>query len=130
MTVTTELSTRDMQIDLERFLKILHVELEHLCAQLDLLVDTYHEKHKRREVTEHVCRTNVATLQNEECGCYQFMRVVERLRAADYETLAAMVADVRKRFREVIEFSGVAPATYLFADEKISKVERYVRDSG
>ncbi len=132
MTEAEPLPARDrrrVQIDLERFLKILRVELEHLCAHIDLLVENYHEKQRRHEVTEYVCNENVATLQNEECGCYQFIRVVERLKAGDYDNLADVVADVRERFKSVIEQSGVAPATYLFADEKINKVERYVRDS-
>jgi len=126
---TADPDLHHVHLDLERFLRILCVELEHLCGHIDQLVDAYHEKQRRREVTEHVCRTNVATLQNEECGCFQFIRIVERLRAADYECLDELVADVRKRFNDVVKHSGVAPAIYLFADKKIRKVERYARDS-
>ncbi len=114
-------------IDIDRFLKILRVELVSLCENLELRVRQYRERDQRHEITEHVYLENVAVLQNEECGCQHFLHILDAVRPAAGGSVAAVAAHLRDKYREVIRHSGLAQAALILAEEKIAQVERYVR---
>ncbi len=119
-----------LDIDLLRFLQILKVELEHLEAHTRILIDLYHERETRREVTEHVCSENVAVLRNEECGFCHFVRVLDKLDVTTFASLPALIDAIRTAFEREIQTAGLAHAAFLFADRKLRKVQHYVEASG
>ncbi len=117
-----------LEMELARFLGILRVELEHLEQHLGLMVSGYHDKERRREVTAYVCKENVAVLESEGYGTRHFISVVDELDPGDYDSLDALIEDVRNRFKATIKQSGLCDASYVFADRKINKVARYVTE--
>lgn len=114
-----------LHMDIDRFLKVLNIELEHVERHLQLMVDGYREKQVQREVTEHVCNENIAVLENEVCGLRRFAAIVDRLDPDDYGSIEEVISGIRERFRSAVESSGLAEATYVFANRKITKVARY-----
>ena len=86
------------------------------------------EKKQRHEMTEHVFYGNRAVLKNEEHGIDHFIRIIDRLDPDAFEDIDAMIATIRTRFLNEIELTGLARAAYIFADRKVTKVERYIKE--
>lgn len=128
MNVLEEACRAIVRMDLERYIRILEAELDHLERRVELMVASYLEKEERHEVTEHVCHENVAVLENEECGLRRFITILHRLDLDAYPDLDALVAAIKAQFKAVIEHSGLAAATYVFAERKVNKVYRYVTE--
>ena len=120
-----------LRIDLERFIKILRIELEHLERHILLLIDAYQDPHRSdgSAFTEHVRQGNLAVLQNERCGFKIFSEVLDRFDVADFETLEDLTDALKSAFEARLKEAGLARASYLFAVRKIEKVARYVQGS-
>ena len=111
-----------------RFVQILRMELEAIERHIDGLVHRYERSRDRCELSEHVCCGNLAVLRSERFGIEGFFRIIDALEPDAYENMDALVADVKKRFREYVHRSNLAPAIYLFAERKIDRMRSYVDD--
>jgi len=109
-----------------KFLKILKIELEHLQAHTDLLIDSFVERDRTHQVTEHVYHENLAVLRNEEYGFNHFARIVDQTDPAQFDSLEALADHLRKAFDTAVRTSGLARAAYCLTDRQIDKIIRYV----
>lgn len=118
-----------MKSVIEKYLKILRIELEDLDRHIERLVIENQDRLKRREVTEYVCLENVAVLRSEEFGIRHFINIVDRTDPDSFDGLDALLTHLREAFASEIERAGLAPAACRFAERKISKVHRYITAS-
>jgi hypothetical protein len=118
-----------MDLQREKFLAHLKVELEHLVKRITWLISQNRDRLQKHEETEHVCFENVAVLENEMHGMQAFLRVIDRIDVDGYADLDAMVSDLKKRFRDHITSCGLAEAAYVFAEKKIDYIRRYIEGS-
>jgi hypothetical protein len=110
----------------KKFVKILQIELDDLGDHIDGLARVYECRAASREVSERVCRENVAVLQNERRAIRHFEDVLRKVDPEACETVEALAADLKFRFQEVLRCAGLARAAYLFAARKIDRLLIYV----
>ena len=119
-----------LKIDLEKFLKILRVELEYLDSSVKLLMDAYQQTSSHEsDLSEHVRQENIAVLKNETFGFKLFFTLLDAVDLNDYETLEELSDSLKVTFEKKLKEAGLARAAYLFAERKIEKVTRYILGS-
>ena len=118
-----------MRVLMQRFIKILRIEMEDLETDIDDQVAGEQRKVEAHTETERVRLENVAILRNEAFGVHDFMRILDGLDVDDFDDLDHMTAMIRSGFRHEIEKRGLAQAVIGAAEHKIDRVERYVKDS-
>jgi hypothetical protein len=115
-----------MRLLMIKYLDILRAELVHIERTIAEMVTDHVKRETVGAETEHVCFENVATLENEESGVRGCLQAIETIQPADYPDLDTMIAELDRRFREVIRKTGLAEIAYVFAQQKLLKVKRYV----
>ena len=111
---------------LEKYVRVLDIELDDLTSHLDCLLSDYQRRRDNREISEHVLLENAALLKNEARSIQHFKSTLAAMDLALYPDLDALVANVKTQFEEQLKKSGLASAAYLFALRKIIKVRDYV----
>lgn len=111
---------------LEKYLKILKIELQDLENHIEVLLEDYHSREQKREVTEHVSLANTAVLRNEKSCIRHFINILDTIDLAEYANLDELVLEIENRFETGIRLAGRARAAYIFAQRKIHKVAQYM----
>lgn len=111
---------------LKKYLGILRLELDDLADHCEELVEQYRNGRYEGKFTEHVMLENIALFKNEECGFRCFVHVLDEIEPENYEALESLVAEIKRRFREILIRGGLAHAAYVFAEKKVDKVAMYI----
>jgi hypothetical protein len=129
MTASIDSACMDvLRMDLDKFVKILRIELEHLGDHILLLMNAYHDRGPAN-LTDRVRQENLAVLTNEKTGVRLLVDVLDSVDVTAYETLDELTNSLKQSFERKLEEAGVARAAYLFAERKIAKVARYIQGS-
>jgi hypothetical protein len=115
-----------MNTTLNRFVRILRIELEDLYENIEEAVQQYQEEEKTGQETEHVCEENMALLRNEEHGLRCYDRVLDSVDMDRYASVESLAADVKRSFRLVIRRTGLAEAVYVLVEQRIDRLVNYV----
>jgi hypothetical protein len=109
------------------FLDIFAVELQDLDEDIQMLIDEYNQKHDKGKITNYVWMENIALMRNELTGVESFISEVKRMNADNYETVDALIDDLRGRIKKRVEEKGLAESVIMLIDRKIKKVSEYIK---
>ncbi len=118
--------TDQLRIDLDKFLRILEIEIEDLGRHIELLTGAYDDP-SPTAVTDRVRQSNLAVLRNEKRGFALLARIIDDIDVGAYETLDQLTDALKHDFEAQLKEAGLARAAYLFAERKIDKVARYIQ---
>ncbi len=114
---------------LEKFLRILKIEIEDIQYDISALIDIYKDREEKGEITEYVFRENIGTLKREIIGVQQVLRSFETLDFERYDNLESMIQDCQKKMEEKLEGSEYEKVLNIIIDRKIEKLTRYINES-
>jgi hypothetical protein len=109
-----------------KYLAILQLEMEDLEADIELIIDEYTQRKKNEEITEYVFLENLAVLKKQICGISSFKKIVQSIDPGNYPDIDAFIVDVKVRFKEKIDETGLGQAIYILIKRKIEKVYKYI----
>ncbi len=115
-------------MDLDRFLKILAIEVEHLGEHIRLMMKAYDDE-TADDVTDRVRQENLVVLAKEKSGFKHLVKLLGSIDVTAYETVDQLTEDLKQAFAAKLDEAGLARAAYLFAERKIEKVARYIKNS-
>ena len=94
-----------MKNKIEKYIKILKIELEDLEKDLLVMAEIYHQREQKKEITDYVFLENISLLQSEISGIDS---IIESLEEINIEKLNTILFDEQKRkcflTMELIEF--------------------------
>ncbi len=109
----------------KKFMKVLSLEIEDLIEDLNLLIDTHEKRRARGEITDYVCRENVALLINGRRALERFREELARLDPAGFRDVKEMEKAVERKFTAFLEEHNFTHAVEGFVDRKLRKVLAY-----
>lgn len=112
---------------LEKYVKILEIELGDLEEQIEELVSHYTVPDKQQGRTERVCQENRNVLRSEERGVDSLVKALESLDTSVYSDLDEMVDQLKVQFKKDIKAIGYPMAAFAFAEQRMNVVREYVK---
>ena len=110
----------------QNYLRILRIELEDLHEDIERLIEQCRKSRDCGSVSEKVFMQNLATFKNELLGVNAFQAVLDAVDPNQFETLEAMIENIRSQFLSLIRSHGLVPALSIYVNRKLDKVARYV----
>ena len=110
----------------EKFIRLLRLEIESMHDEVELILNSLHERHARHEITDYVHNENGAILRNELLGLESFIRdelVIDPTRG---QSVDALVKEVRLSLRQRCAERDYVPALFHLIDRRLSKIEAYL----
>jgi len=115
-----------MQERVEKFLRILRVELEDLEEDINTLAGLTDKRHQDRAITEYVHMENISLLKQEFAGIKRIVDELDKVELMEEETFPDFLARLKQRCRETIHNSAYPDAVFIFVERKIDKVAEYI----
>lgn len=112
-----------MKERVEKFLRILSIEISDLEEGIEVLILSTGERHSRHEITEYVWTENTALLNHELHILQIIHRQIDALSPGDFDSINSVTAVVRTMLDER---EDLPKALYAFLEKKIEKVLRYI----
>ena len=118
-----------MKEKLEKYLKVLKIELEDLESDLELMADVYGQREKRDEITDYVYLENVSVLKTEILGINSIVESIDDIPVEQFTSLGEFVEYVDTLFRDRTEHASYPEGVYSLVKRKLEKVKRYIEGS-
>ena len=115
-----------MKQKIDRYLKILQIELEDLeCDILDA-EEALKKKFKDREITDYVFMENLAAFKAELSGIQKMEKEIESL-SDKFDDLDSLCSFIDGFVREKVEDANLPEAVYFLIKRKLDKIYLYTR---
>jgi hypothetical protein len=108
-----------------KYMKILFIEIEDLNEDLKHLIAVHETRKARNEITEYVCRENVALLENGRRALTSFLNELGALDVARFAGVKELEQAVEKMFTAFLEEHNFSHAVEEFVGRKMRKVLEY-----
>ncbi len=105
------------------FLRILSIEISDMEENIDVLIDSTAERHRRHEITEYVWTENSALLKHELNILKIIHSRIDGLDPNQFESIDTLIGAVRS---ELDAREDLPKALYSFFERKIEKVRSYL----
>lgn len=115
-----------MKARLEKFLRVLRVELEDLEEDLNDLVVLTQERMDRRQITNYVYQENTGLLLNELSCLRDVLATLAEVDTARFTSAEAMIDEVQRTILERARKCAFPEVVASLVTRKIEKVRRYV----
>lgn len=109
-----------------RFLKVLDVELEDLEEDIGHLIEHCRELRTNGELPTFVYYENESLFRNELLAVDKCRAIVADTKPQDYESLDALVNEIKAKFVKEAHVRGFAKAAEVYINRKIDKVVQYL----
>ena len=76
-----------MKEKIEKYTKILKIELEDLEKDLLMMAEIYHQRELKKEITDYVFLENLSLLQSEIAGIDNIIESLEEIDPKDFTTI-------------------------------------------
>ncbi len=114
-----------MKNKIERYLKILRIELEDLESDIAFSEELLRQKHDEHKITDYVFLENLSTFKSELLGIKEMENEIDNL-VDKYDTLDDLVKDVYKFFEERVKNAGLPEVVFVLIKRKLDKVYQYL----
>ena len=115
-----------MRQKLEKYLKVLRIELEDIETDLEMMAEVYNQREKRGEITDYVFLENVSVLKSEISSIDSIISRIEDEHSEEFQDLGAFVEHLDSIFRERTEHASYPQGVYDLVKRKLTKVQRYI----
>ncbi len=116
-----------MKEKLQKYLKVLRVELEDLEEDLKLMSDLYSQREEREEITDYVLNENLSLLKMEIAGIHKVVESIDEIAVEKYSSLDEMIDHIDSIFRERTRDAGFPDSVSELVKRKLLKVARYIQ---
>ena len=113
-----------MKHKIERYLKILKIELEDLETDIAFSEELLRRKHDEHKITDYVFLENLSTFKSELLGIKKMENEIDSL-VDKYDDLDALIKDVYKFFEDKVKEAGLPPVVFVLIKRKLDKVYQY-----
>jgi hypothetical protein len=114
---------------LNKYKKILKVELEDLEMDIRALVGLYEKRRTERKITNYVFLENISLIQHEVSCLKMFLLDLNGVDLTRFKDLQEMVGEIKERFRKRSRECSFPDAVCNMVERKIEKASRYVMES-
>lgn len=114
-----------MKHKMERYLKILKIELEDLETDIAFSEEILQKKYDDREISHYVFLENLSTFKAELMGIREMEGEIDQL-IDKYETLDDLIKDVYQFFEKKVEDAGLPEVVFVLIKRKLDKVYQYL----
>ncbi len=114
---------------LQKYLKLLKIELEDVEEDLSVLLELHEQRKQRGEITNYVFLENVAVLKKGILGIRNFLQSVDILDAGKYSSLTEMIEDIDNLFKQKTKDYNFPEAIYTLTERKFNKIAKYILSS-
>ena len=118
-----------MKEKIEKYTKILKIELEDLEKDLLIMAEIYHERELKKEITDYVFLENVSLLQSEIAGIDNIIESLKDIDPADFTSVEEFAVVIADEFRKKTEDAGFPESVFALVNRKLKKVTRYLLSS-
>ncbi len=115
-----------MKHKIDRYLKILKIELEDLEIDIIYAEETLREKLKERKITDYVFLENLAAFKAELAGIQKMGKEIDSL-ADKFDDLEKLCLYVDDFFRKKVKDADLPQAVYVLIKRKLDKVYLYTK---
>jgi hypothetical protein len=105
---------------------MLKIELEELMETLDEWIKINTEREKKHEITNYTKLENDALLTTEVQGIKKLITYLASYNPDTYSHCDDLIADLEKKFWDLIKKSDSPDAVYYIVKRKINKLSRYM----
>ncbi len=114
-----------MKHKIERYLKILKIELEDLENDISFSEELLRQKHDEHKITDYVFLENLSTFKSELLGIREMENEIDNL-IDKYDSLDDLVKDVYKFFEDKVRDAGLPEVVFVLIKRKLDKVYQYL----
>ena len=114
-----------MKNKMERYIKILKIELEDLEDDIQDAQDLLKKKLEDHKITDYVFMENLSTFRTELAGIKKMEKEIESL-VGQYDTLDELVAYLSDFIRIKVKDSGLPEVVYVLIKRKLDKIYKYL----
>ena len=114
-----------MKHKMERYLKILKIELEDLENDIAFSEELLRQKHDEHKITDYVFMENLSTFRSELLGIKEMENEIDKL-VDKYDDLEDLMKDVYKFFEDKVRDAGLPEIVYVLIKRKLDKVYQYL----
>ena len=118
-----------MKEKIEKYTKILKIELEDLEKDLLMMAEIYHQRELKKEITDYVFLENLSLLQSEIAGIDNIIESLEEIDPKDFTTIEQFAVFIAEEFRKKTEAAGFPESVFALVERKLKKVTRYLLSS-
>ena len=111
---------------LNKFISIFRIELKDLEDDINDLLEILEKRKNNQEITNYVYMGNKGILLSEISCVHELLDELSTIDAYHYESVDAMIADVRKKLDTRITDCSFPDALHNLVQRKIDKVCTYV----
>lgn len=112
----------------EKFLKILRVEIDDLISDVEHGITGQRERFEQGAISEHVMKENVGLAQSEICSMRRFEAWVDGLTPGEFDSIEAACSHIREHVYEHVRGSARCPFVMGLLDRKLQKVHRFAEE--
>ena len=113
-----------MKHKIERYLKILKIELEDLETDIAFSEELLRQKHDEHKITDYVFMENLSTFKSELLGIKEMEHEIDNL-VDKYDSLDDLTDDVYKFFKDKVKDAGLPEVVFVLIKRKLDKVYKY-----
>jgi len=114
-----------MKNKMERYIKILKIELEDLEDDIQDAQDLLKKKLEDHKITDYVFMENLSTFRTELAGIKKMGKEIDSL-VGQYDTLDELVAYLSDFIRKKVKDSGLPEVVYVLIKRKLDKIYKYL----
>ncbi len=114
-----------MKHKIERYLKILKIELEDLETDIAFSEELLKQKYDDHKISNYVFLENLSTFKAELIGIRRMELEIDAL-SGKYESLDDLVKDVYIYFENKIKEAGLPDVVFVLIKRKLDKVYKYL----
>lgn len=115
-----------MKEKIEKYTKILKIELEDLEKDLLMMAEIYHQRELKKEITDYVFLENLSLLQSEIAGIDNIIESLEEIDPSQFASIEGFAAYIADEFRNKTQEAGFPESVFALVDRKLQKVTRYI----
>ncbi len=119
----------EIRDDIEKYTKILRIELEDLEKDLLMMAEIYHQREQKREITDYVFLENLTLLQSEISGIDNIIDSLDEIKTEDFSSIQEFAEYISQEFKKRIEDAGFPDSVFELVKRKLIKVSRYILES-
>ncbi len=114
-----------MKHKMERYLKILKIELEDLEYDIQYGEEILRKRFEEHKITDYVFMENLSTFRTELAGVKKMEKEIDSL-VDKYETLDELVVHINEFFKKRVRESGLPEVVYVLIKRKLDKIYKYI----
>lgn len=116
-----------MKSHIEKYVKILRIELEDLLKDIGMYMETIESEKSCGEITNYVFMENLALVKNEIIGMDIVNSYLDNLDLSQFDSTDQISEKIKADLEKKLKEDGIAHALNIYLERKIDKVNNYIK---